>query len=238
MKWRGDAAQFVERVADVLAACASKCADIAAFDRVVRACLLLDRARLPDTSDVQDCVSWLSLWCLLVATCTGSTVVPNMPIREFIRLSCALVSPTTLKWRPALEPDFGASKRAIMKAVTRRGTAAQHSYFIDNLSGFTTSHHGLLSDKESLVQQVARRGRTDVLDHLYDRGVLNDARTVSAMHSGAVEGDTVVTVQWLVEHGLLQADFKGKLVPCHKKILAYFAAIDTAAAAAAADSTV
>jgi hypothetical protein len=133
MKWRGDTTQFAERVSDALAACASNCADVAAFDRVVRACVLLDRTCLPDTSDVQDCLSWSRLWCLLVATCTGSTVV-NMPMREFIRFSRALVSPTLVKWQPALKFDYGTLKKAIMKAVTRRGTAAQHSYSIDNLS--------------------------------------------------------------------------------------------------------
>jgi hypothetical protein len=40
---------------------------------------------------------------------------------------------------------------------------------------------------------------------------------------------------------MLQTDFRAKLVPCHRKILAYFAGVDTttavAAAAAAADTT-
>jgi hypothetical protein len=240
MKWRGNTAQFAEQITDSLAACASKCTDVAAFAAVLRACVLLTAAGLPDSSsDVQDSLQWVHLWHQAAAFANDSTI-HNLRLPDFFHL-CRLLVKNTMRPQSRLLAFYldPSSRAAIVKNLARRGAPVLASYYIEKVS--FDGHYGYASDTVTLVQQVARRGRTDVLDHLYDRGVLNDARTVSAMHSGAIEGDTVVAVQWLAQHGMLQTDFRAKLVPCHRKVLAYFAGVDTttavAAAAAAADTT-
>jgi hypothetical protein len=238
MKWRGDASQLPERLADTLAACASQSTDAAALDKVVRACVLLSDLRLPDTGDVQACLSWAQLWSFAAGSCTSIAAIANLPLSEFANFSGSLTLSESVMAQPSfLALNLNTFKKALMKAIVRRGAPVLHVYFIEQIA--PTSHRGTSAVTECLAQQVARRGRTDVLDHLYDKGLLCDARAVRAIQSGAIECDTVATVQWLTQHGLLSADFRGKLVAlCHRKINAYFAEVDAKAAAAVATTAV
>jgi hypothetical protein len=77
-----------------------------------------------------------------------------------------------------------------------------------------------------------------VLDHLLQEGLITsntttDTRLLISINNGALEGDRVVTVEWLLSHGLLLDNFRARVMPCHRRLIAYFTELDEAAAVAA-----
>jgi hypothetical protein len=88
---------------------------------------------------------------------------------------------------------------------------------------------------EALGQKLAQKGRIDVLDHLLQEGLLtSNTWLISSINNSALEGDKVVTVEWLLSYGLLLNGIRQRVMPCHRKLVAYFAQLDAATTAAEA----
>jgi hypothetical protein len=88
---------------------------------------------------------------------------------------------------------------------------------------------------QELGHKLAQKGRIDVLDHLLQEGLLSsDTRLIASINSGALQGDRVETVEWLLSHGLSLDDIRQRVMPCHRRMIAYFTELDETAAEAEA----
>eukprot|EP00953_Heterococcus_sp_UTEX-ZZ885_P017057 9564-Heterococcus_DN1.PRE.2 len=105
----------------------------------------------------------------------------------------------------------------MIMCLVRSGQPLLHAYLVQ---------HYRADVALKLVHTVSQKGRTDVLGHLYDAQLLVRDEHVQAVHTGAIEGDRVVTVKWLQAHNLLQADTRQQLAICNRKLKAYFTEYD------------
>jgi hypothetical protein len=101
----------------------------------------------------------------------------------------------------------------VIWALVRSGQPMLHAHFMQ---------HYRPDWAEELVHTLSQKGRSDVLDYLYNLQLLVNNDHVEAVNDGAVDGDRIVTVTWLQAHELLQADTRLKLTICNRKLKAYF----------------
>jgi hypothetical protein len=243
MKWRGTKAALKDGIADVLAECAAKCKQATAFDAVMRACLAFNWIGCLNNvniSDVETTISRIKVWHV-AAACSTQCAKEQLSIQQFASL-CGTEF-TTPRWPIGFNMTLGRyCESALVAAVARCGTPLIHLHFIESYYLSSRSENNA-----KLVQRSASRGRTDVLDHLFEKGYLSRYRMLDAVHAGAVEGDSIATVKWLQAHALLYTEFINGLLP-HRKLTVYFAELaivravtlarDGIAAAAAAAAVV
>jgi hypothetical protein len=115
----------------------------------------------------------------------------------------------------------------VVEAMTRYAIPLVHARCIQLLPESVSTE---------LLQTVAAKGRTDVLDSLLahdDHDLLaNNETLIDSINTGALHGDRVVTVKWLHSNGLLQDDIREELVVTkHRRIIAYYRELDARAAA-------
>eukprot|EP00953_Heterococcus_sp_UTEX-ZZ885_P013378 7643-Heterococcus_DN1.PRE.7 len=213
MKWPHSTSTPKHRFAQELAASAAKCTDTAVLDRVLRMCILVSNGDVAhmvpscvhDRTCMLNCCGALKRWHQ-VAECSDKCTA-RLPLDQFAAL-CDL--------RIDGNNRYDVSRQLIW-ALVRSGQPMLHAHFMQ---------HYRPDWAEDLVNTVSQKGRTDVLDYLYDLQLLMRIDILRAVHTGAVEGDRVVTVKWLHAHELLQADTRQKLTICNKKLKAFFTEFD------------
>jgi hypothetical protein len=120
---------------------------------------------------------------------------------------------------------FHDAKSAFASALPRCSLPLLHAHFIR-----VCPQQCAVVDE--LLHNLAQKGSVNVLEHLLQEALLTSDRLIIAINNGEIEGDQIVSVEWLQSHGLLINDIRQRLVPCHKKLIAYFREIDRAAVAA------
>jgi hypothetical protein len=244
-------------IVSALAECAAKCKDVTSFNLVFRALLVVSLAAVPIEVDVAATRSidsgsesavnhQLNRWH--VAVLCNEQCDAALPLQQFAKLlylqledlrgnrtspitadqdACATTAAVTMLHRMW---EFHDIEGALTWALARYGLPLLCVHFIKQCEKQQQS-----AVAEELVHKLAQKGRIDVLDHLLENGVLsNNNAVVVEINDGAIDGDRVAVFKWLRSHGLLLDDVRERVMPCHRKLIAYFTELDTAAAAAAA----
>jgi hypothetical protein len=241
-EWRDRRVQELETsVANAFRALAD-CVDVAAFDNNVRVWGMLSWIYAP--RGIRD-INLTSANRWKIAAECNEQCDPALPLHKFLKLCSAIYKHSQAGncsnsaysthaadvnlWHLAGRNEV----QDLIWKLTRSGHVQQHARFIQHFQTERVTHvypyqqFTTNSIAEELLHTVALRGRTDVLEHIFNTGVLSGhTGLLNAVLTGAIEGDTVVTVQWLNQHELLHAKFRQQLHVSNRKIMAYFNACD------------
>jgi hypothetical protein len=219
--------KLLETMVRALVNTAAKCTDVTSFSCVLRALLIVTLCGLPVGSGADRTTTKLRCW--EAAAERSKLCDAALPLQQFAaelaqnreRLGM-YVNDGILSGRHGIW-DLCYSGKALTWALVRNGVPVLHEYIIRTQQTIS----------QDLAQKVAQKGRIDVLDCLLESSLLvdNDA-IVRSFNIGAVAGDKVIVVKWLLAHGLLLDSIRQEVMPCHRKLIAYFAELDDAAAVA------
>jgi hypothetical protein len=218
-KWPNYFQKLQEQLLNALINSAVSCKDTATFVKVLRVLLVLaDTFKPYHSMHVRTTISDLKKWHTAAAC------------HEQCDTSQSLKQFTTL-----IEEQQGCSSGIADKlwdfvgksfhwALARCGVPVLHSYFIQNCPQAIA---------EDLVHKVAQKGSVQVLEHILQEGILNENtfRLIVSINNGALEGDKVAVVEWLLSHGLLSNGMRQRLMPCNRKLIAFFTQLDSAVVA-------
>jgi hypothetical protein len=129
----------------------------------------------------------------------------------------------------------GGVKTALTWALARCAHPELHAHFVREF----VSQPESAAVVQELGHKLAQQGRFDVLDHLLQEGIITtdnttDTTLLISINNGALQGDRAETVEWLLSHGLMLDDIRRRVMPCHGKLVTYFAQLDEARAEAEA----
>jgi hypothetical protein len=230
-----------------LADCAAKCKDVTSFSLVLRAVLIVSYAGAPVDVEAAASSDSVSSGCESAHKWNAAAVCnehcdTTIPLQQFAKLmyikymcgdkttviteqldagaTAAAVKLVRTMW------SFRAHrvKLALTRALARYGNPLLHVHFIKEFE-----QQQQPEVVQELVHKIAQRGNVHILEHLLQEGFLSSDTHISSINNGAIEGDQIVSVEWLQSHGLLINDIRQRLVPCHQKLIAYLAEIDNAA---------
>jgi hypothetical protein len=217
-------------VVQKLADCAARHSDTAIFNNAARTVFVLSQADLPRGSAVRTSNAALDKWHT-AAEC-NEKCDRQLPLQQFAELYHKTISGCS-------DADATTAANNSVSAMWSYKTAAElftaalqrHSAPLLLYAHYISECPQQVSD---IVYAAARSGNTDVLEHVFEAGLLSEHAVVERIVKGA---NCVETVKWLQLHALVHdAAIKQQLV-YNESIEAYFAECENpgTAAAAAAD---
>jgi hypothetical protein len=220
-----------------LADCAARYKDTATFNNAVRTLFVLSQADLPRGSAVRSSNAALDKWHI-AAEC-HEQCDRHRPLQELAELYHKAVSgcndsdATTAAVNSVSEMwSFHSSAELFTSALQR------HSAPLLLYAHYISECPQHVSD---VIYAIARSGNTDVLEHVFEAGLLSEHAVIEKVVEGAIDRDCVETVKWLQLHALVHDDSIKQQLNYNRAIKAYFAESEvpgTAAAAGAAPAEV